>query len=155
MKTNLTADVSASSTNSQPLFLEVSSRKYVSGTWYITGIWFSSAKICRHADSDVRPSAYYHTLLHSKFIRVRFLSRPIPTSRRSELTPSPRAATIIKNLRAISHTSKSDYAGAWTHAHHAQKRTIYAPTSTDSARDILAQPKNCQLAERHVMTCPQ
>ena len=105
-------------------------------------MWFSKYEKIHHPDSNVLPSAYCHTLLHSKFIRARFLSRPVPTNRWGKLTPSPRAAgTIIKNLRAIFQTRKRDCAGAWTHAHHAQKRTIYAPTSTDSARDIRAQPK--------------
>ena len=91
-----------------------------------------------HADSNVRPSAYYHTLRHSKFIRVRFLSRPIPTNRLGELTPSPGAArTVMKNLRAIFHARKLHY--ATSHFPHKEKRLCWGlntRTSCWEANDL-------------------
>ena len=59
---------------------KVSPRKYVCE---ITSIWFSKYENIHHADSNARPSAYCHTLLHSKLIRVRFLSRPVHTNKSS------------------------------------------------------------------------
>ena len=40
-------------------------------------------KRIHHADANVRPSAYCHILLHSKLVRVRFLSRPVHTYKSS------------------------------------------------------------------------
>ena len=69
----------------------VSRSLYKKHVYDITSIWFSNDENVHHADSNVRPSAFCHNLLHSKFIRVRFLSRPAPASRRGGLTPSQRA----------------------------------------------------------------
>ena len=102
---------------------KVSPRKYVCE---ITSIWFSKYENVSHAHSNARPSASCHTLLYYKLIRVRFRSTPVPTNRQDELNPSRHALPVqlLRNFEPFSTQGERGYAGAWTHAHHAQKRTI-------------------------------
>ena len=116
----------------------------------------SNVASCPLKGTSVGVLSYPTILRILNLIRVGFLSKQVPTHRWCELTLSPRApGTIMKTRRAIFRTRKNGIAGTWTHAHHVQKRTIYAPSGTDSARDVRAQTLNYQFAERYILTCQQ